>query len=283
LPTPLTTPAGKVIRERLLGFGDSDSGKTFNYLKIAEWHQRRGSDAVFYGICTPGNEWDRFFMPGAEFEQLENIHPIDVQDIQDYFDAYDEILKLVNRKLKKAGSDGAWVEDWLAMDVIDDAWKACANEYAQKQWGTDLGSKWNTEGGKYPVEGWEWGPINARYSAFAQNRLIRFPGHVMAMAWDKDLMEESKTGKGGETAEVRDLFGLLGKKPAGQKEDYKRFHTVLHFGKNPRGEFVVRTARDRQRPRLGEIVQRGQVEAYTPHKLKDFYMEYLVKTAGWKL
>lgn len=284
LPSPPTTRAGKPIRERILLYGDSDAGKTFNYLTTARWHQRRGSDAVFYGICTPGNEWDRFFAPGGEFEDLENVVPYDVQDIQEYFDAYDTIRKAVDAKLKRRGDKDA-IEDWLCVDVIDDAWKAAGDEYAKREWkGQDLGSKWAVEGGDYPVEGWEWGPINARYRAFAQNRVIRFPGHVMALAWDKALQEAAKsTGKGGETQEVRDTFALVGMKPAGQKEDYKRFHTLLHLAKNPKGEWVVRTARDRQRPRLGVVQERGRAVTYQPHKLRDFMLEYLVKTAGWKL
>jgi len=284
LPTPLTTPAGKVIRERQLLYGDSDAGKTYNYLKVAEWHQRRNSDAVFYGICTPGNDWDRFFMPGGEYEHLENVVPIDVEDIQDYFDAFDGIKAKALAKLKRGKHPDGWVEDWLCIDVIDDAWKAASDEHAKREWkGQDIGSKWAVEGGDYPVEGWEWGPINARYRAFAQNRLIRFPGHVMALAWDKPLSEASKSsGKGGETAEVRETFSLIERKPAGQKEDYKRFHTLLHLAKNAKGEWVIRTARDRQRPRLGEVVQRGKATIYVPHKLTDFYMEYLVRTAGWK-
>lgn len=274
MPSPPTTRAGKPIRERILLYGDSDAGKTYNFLTVARWHQRRGSDATFYGICTPGNEWDRFFMPGGEFEDLENVTCFDVEDIQDYFDVYD-------RKIKPY----AGAEDWLALDVIDDVWKAAQDEYAKREWkGKDLGTKWAVDGGDFPIEGWEWGTINARYRSFAQNRIARFPGHVMAMAWERTLAEPAKsTGKGGDPPEVRDVFGLIDRKPAGQKEDYKRFATLLHLAKSSRGEWVVRTARDRQRARLGEIVERGKVTTHYPARLTDFYRQYLVGIAGWKL
>lgn len=272
MPAPPTTRSGKPIRERIMVFGDSDAGKTFNYLKVAEWHQRRGSDATFYGLCTPGNEWDRHLMPGAEFGELENVEPIDVEGIQDYFDAYDKQI------LPHAGPD-----DWLAVDVIDDVWKACQDEYAAHEWkGKDLGSKWATEGGDFPIEGWEWGRINARYRAFVQNRIARFPGHIMVMAWEKDLMPDSKSGKMGESQEVKATFGLVGHKPAGQKDDYKRFATLLHLGKNAKGEHVIRTARDRQRPRLGNLVERGKVTSLFPVPATDFFRQYLVGIAGWK-
>jgi len=273
LPSPPTTRQGRSIRERILLYGDSDSGKTYNFLTVAKWHQRRGSPATFYGIVTPGNEWDRFFMPGGEFEDLENVVYFDVEDIQDYFDAYDKKIK-----------PRAKADDWLCLDVIDDGWKAAQDEYAKREWkGQDLGTRWAVEGGDFPVEGWEWGTINARYRAWVQNRVLRFPGHVMALAWDKDLMPDSRTGKSGEMQEIKETFGLLGHKPAGQKEDYKRFATLLHLGRNSRGEWVARTARDRQRERMGKIIEKGKAVTYQPQKMNDFMLDYLRRIAGWSL
>lgn len=273
MPTPPTTRTGRQVRERILLYGDSDSGKTYNFLKVAEWHQRRGSDAVFWGLCSPGNEWDRLLMPGAEFEHLENVRPFDVEDMQDYFDVYDGEIR-----------PHAKPEDWLAIDVIDAAWQAAQDEYAKREWkGRDLGSKWAAEGGQYPITGWEWGSINARYRAFIQNRVLRFPGHVMALAWEKELQDAAKSsGKGGEDQDVLDVFGLVGRKPAGQKDDYKRFSTLLHLAKSADGKHVVRTARDRQRPKLGRIVERGKAVSHYPVEVGDFFMTYLVKVAKWR-
>lgn len=276
MPTPPVIQMGqieKLVRERILLYGDSDSGKTYLYLTIARYYQMRKAKGTFYGLCSPGNQWDKFFGPGGEFEGLENVVPFDVEEIQDYFDKFDKKIK------PKATKD-----DWLCIDVISDVWGAAGDEYSKKEnKGRDLGEAWATTGGDYPVEGWQWGRINARYRSFAQNRLLRFPGHLVGLAWDKDLQEAAKSsGKGGESDEVRDLFGLIGKKPAGQKEDYKRFDTIIHLGVNGRGEHVARTARDRQRDRLGDVIQRGTAQVFRGQPISNFFLEYLVKIAGWK-
>lgn len=274
MPTPPLIKIGIVempAKEKILLYGDSDLGKTYNYLKIAEWHQRRGSKAKFYGICTPGNEWTKFWTPGGEFAHLTNVQFFPVTDIQDYFDAFDKHIK---RQAK--------TEDWLALDVIGDAWNASMEEYAEREWGTDLGSKWATEGGKYPIGGadWPWGSINARHKALIQNRMLRFPGHLMCMAWDKKLSTKEGEEKDQQALE---LFSLVGYKNVGQKDDYRRFDTVLHLSLNGEGKRVVRTVRDRGgRKRLGNVVQMGKSQAFHGVPVGDFFTQYLVGVAGWK-
>lgn len=274
MPEPRKSKAGHPIRERILLFGDSDAGKTWWLLKIAEWHQRRGSDAHFYGLCTPGNSWDVFFLPSAEFEDLDNVTFFEVTDAQDYFDIYDNKVKRQARP-----------QDWLSVDVLGDLRASTIDEGVKRDnRGRDLGSAWATTGGDYPVSGWDgWGPVNARYAAFTQNRLLPFPGHVLCMAWERDLAEPSKSsGRGGDSAEVRDLFGPIGAKPMGEKNDYKRFRTIIHLGKNGRGEHVARTARDKQRTRLGELVEIGKVTQFRGHKISNPYTDYLMKIGGWR-
>lgn len=275
MPSPPTSRAGNPIPERMLLFGDSDAGKTWWLLKIAEWHQKRGSDAHFYGLCSPGNTWDPFWLPGAEFEHLENVTYFNIgTDVQEYFDVFD-------RKVKSR----ARPQDWLAVDVIGDVRGAATDEYSYREFkGKDLGSAWGTTGGKYPIEGWEWGSINRRYAAFCQNRVLPFKGHVIAMAWDRDLHEAAKsTGKGGDTPHLRGVFEQVGKAPAGDKEDYKRFRTIIHLSKNGQGEHVARTVRDKGRPgRLGEVVEMGKVTQFRGHKITNPYTDYLMKIGGWK-
>lgn len=274
MPSPPVTRSGKPIKERILLYGDSDSGKTYNFLKIAQWHQRRGSSATFFGICSPGNEWDVFLAPGGEFEDLENVVAIDVDHIGEYYDAYDKRIK------PKAGP-----EDWLCVDVIGDAYNAAKDEYAQREWkGMDLGQKWGLEGGEYPITGWEWGPINARYNGLAQNRIMRFAGHVMVLAWDRELKDDSRSGRSGERDEIKQTFSMVGYRPDSQWDDYKRFKTIIHLSKNIRGDFVMRTARDKQRPIVGEVVEKGKANRiYKPAEVGDFMRTYLRAIAGWTL
>jgi|GEM_PF-2872690 len=275
MPAPpfVTLPNGRQAqaRETILVYGDSDVGKTFQYLKLADWHQRRGSDARFFGICTPGNDWTKFFLPGAEFEHLANVHFENATVIQDYFDVYDKVIKRARPK----------PHDWLNVDVLGDSWGAAQEEYAEREWGTDLGSKWATEGGRYPIGGadWPWGSINSRHKAFAQNRVIRFPGHLYCCAWDRAPGEKDDKDKLGQAT-----FGMIGRWPVGQKDEYRRFDTVIHLSFNGRHERVARTAKERGgRRRLGEVVQRGKAEPiHVGEPINDLFKDYLLKIARWK-
>lgn len=276
MPSPPIIKVGiydRPCKEAILVYGDSDLGKTFNYFKIAQWHQKRGSDALFYGICTPGNRWDKFFAPGAAFEGLENVRFWEVAEIQDYYDVY-------NKHIDKRGR----AQDWLAVDVLGDAWSAAQEEYSRREHGVDLGEKWGTEGGRIPISGkdWPWASINSRHAGFAQNRVLRFPGHVYCMAWDKslgDLDDEEKRDR-----QASKLFSVVGFKNEGQKSDYKRFDTILHVSVNGKGERVTRTVRDRDgRRRVGTLARVGNTDRYTGEAINDFFTDYLIKVAGWKL
>lgn len=279
MPTPVMTTTGKILRERIMLYGDSDSGKTYNFFKVAEWHQRRHSDAHFYGITTSGNgaSWDLFLM--GEFADLTNISFIEVETMPDYYTA-----------MEKIGKDVQPGKDWLCVDVIGDAWEDAQQDYARREWGMDISAKWMTEGGfKHPISAdagkekpWNWQPIKSAYFGFAKNRVMPFPGHVMVLAWDKQLPEEMKD------AEARNLFDPVGRMPVGRSDEYSRYNTIIHLGKNGSGEHVWRTVRDRQREhRLGILKEipkpGGGVEVRNvPEKAGDFMRDYLMRV-GWKL
>lgn len=276
MPTPPMSKANNPIPERILLFGDSDAGKTWWLLKIAEWHQKRGSDARFYGLCSPGNSWAPLCeLPGSEFKHLENVVYFNIGiDVQEYFDAFDKKIKPRARP-----------QDWFSVDVIGDVRGAAIDEYSYREFkGKDLGSAWGTTGGKYPVEGWEWGSINRRYAAFCQNRILPFPGHVLCMAWERDLREASKsTGKGGEDPDAQEMFGPIGKAPQGDNSDRGRFRTIIHLSKNGEGRHVARTARDKGRSgRLGELVRLGKTTKYKGQPITNPFLDYLVRIGGWK-
>lgn len=259
-PTCPTLPSGRPIHERLLLFGDSDGGKTRALLSIAKWHQKRGSDAVFY-VINNDYSFDRMMIPSGDFGDLENVVVENVVTMQEYIDA----AKSFQSKMRS--------HDWFTVDRLDAAWEAAQDEYAERKWGQDLGSYWATQGpvdsgDDYPIAGWDWGSINKRYRSLANNYVMRMPGHVMCMSGQSPLREASKRGKGGEDKYVGDLFSKIGYKPAGQKEDSKRFHSVIYMGKGLKG-WRMQRANDRERD--WEVKDVG-----------DFMKSYLISVAGWK-
>lgn len=274
MPSPPTTEGGKPRGERIMLVGDSDTGKSRHYLKVAEWHQRRKADIHFYGICTPGNEWDVLLAEGAEFEGLTNVTWDVVWEMQDWFDLY--------AKFRKAANQG----DFLCCDVQGDLWTDAQTEYERTEHGGDLSTRWitssvhpmitDTKEKKNP-----WTRINSRYNEFANNKLLRWPGHLVSLYWQTGIPDDL-TDKDKEAAS---LFGPFELMPLGNKKDYKRFHTILHLARNSQGEYVWRTIRDRQRKHLGTRVERKKFVTIKPEVCtgKDLFKDYLMPVGGWKL
>lgn len=267
-PTPPFTRAGTPIHERILLYGDSDAGKTRALLSIAKWHQKRGSDAVFY-VINNDFSMEAMLSPSGDFGELENIVVENVVDMDEYLSAAETFRK----KMRS--------HDWFTIDRLDGSWEAAQDEYSTRRWGKDLGSYWaqavdsRTGGEDFPIAGWDWGVINRRYRSLANNHMLRMPGNVLCMSGQTGLKVASKGGKGGEDPFTQSTFDRLGLKPAGQKEDAKRFNTVIHMGHGLRG-WRMRRANDRER-NWGV-----DGDAHPTLEVKDFMKDYLVRIAGWK-
>lgn len=259
---------GLVIPERTLVFGGPDSGKTHTLLTLAKWHQKLGSDAVFYVIATDLS-YDRMLGRGGDFSELENVDYKYVLTMQEFLDAA--------IKFKKLGREN----DWLSVDLLQDAWSAASAEYGERKYGVSLSQAWADQGdpGEYPISGWDYQMPNARYREFMQNNVIRFPGHVLCCTGERRLLGESQSGKTSEREEMQNIFGPIGLKPVGQRDDTFRFHTVLHLDRNGKGEWTIATARDKQRPRLGRVMTNGTMRGVP---VNDFFWDYLVEVAGWE-
>lgn len=270
---PIDKRFRKPVREMICLYGPPGGGKTHMFLTLAQWHQNLGSDRHFYIIST-----DQAYGPlltNDAFIDLENVTIEEPTDL-------DECIKYA-RQFRASSRPG----DWICADRIDHAWGWAQDEYAAalaRQQGTtieDMGDLWKVSGvsGDYPIKGWDWGGINARYRAF-RSTLTSSPAHLMVMAEAKELMGESSSGKTSEPDEIKAMFKHVGLKPTGQKEDPSVWHTIIHVdSKKPRRQDVI-TARDRwgNRRMLGIEMTNGK---YKPEKLDDFFMGYFVEVAGW--
>lgn len=270
---PIDKRFRKPVREMLCLYGPPGGGKTHMALTLASWHQTLGSDRHFYVLST-----DQSYGPlltNEEFIGLENITIEEPTDL-------DEAIK-VARRFRASSRSG----DWVFVDRIDHLWGWAQDEYAAalaRQQGTtieDMGDLWKVSGvnGDYPIKGWDWGGINARYRAF-RSTLTSSPAHLLVMTEEKALLGESASGKSSEPDEIKAMFRHVGMKPTGQKEDASVWHTIIHVeAKRPRQQHVI-TAKERwgNRPYLGNEMTNG---SYKSVKLDDFFMGYFVEVAKW--
>lgn len=267
---------GEIVRERLLGYGPPESAKSTAFLRLAKWYQDTETPGTFYVISTDlGYE---ALMMDPEFEGLENVavYDVDPSNMQEFIDA--------GKEIKKAGK----LTDWFSVDLMGDAWKASQDEYANistKGKIGDVGTLWKTSGNisDYPIVGWEWGMPNARYRFLLNNCVRSFKGHVFCVSGQKELLVTSSSGKTKESDLVKNSFSHVGMKPDTKADDEAyRFHTILHFSGNRARGFKLMTAKERFKYRrlMGKEMSNGQWQG---EPYEDFFMDYLVKVAKWKL
>ena len=278
---PPTNRNGEPIKEKQCLYGPPGIGKTHQYFTIAKWHQDLGSDAVFYGINTDTSYEVLHSNPG--FSELDNLVYEQAFDFQDFMN------------LTRQYKDKMRPQDWLSVDLHNAAWAAAQDEYARnlvdkrgEQKFDDLGEMWVAEGGTdYPIKGWDWGVINARYRRYANNLLLTLPGNLLLVCGQRQLMDPTDKMKEKEDPTVRrtrETFKHIGYAPEGQKEDPFRYHSYLHIDSrdNDTRKQMMSTAKERfgNRRMWGKKMGNGKVR---DEPIEDFFVDYLVNTAGWKM
>jgi hypothetical protein len=257
---PLHNPVP--VPERILAFGPAGSGKTSNLLHVAKMLKLSGSDAQ---VHIGDSDYALPRMLVGQYSDLDNVHFHPLIKWSDY-----EALAAIAPKLRP--------QDWLGIDVIGSAWTEVQDHFARevfndsianyfldvrKQQGRDAGKSLGA------LEGWtDWQVINAMYRQWITDCLFRIHANVYATAKSDNL---SNPNKPTEDITTRQMFARFDQKPIGQKDLPFQFHTVLFVTRDPRGNFIINTIKDRERTEL-----RGAT-------VSNFVTDYLVKIAGWKL
>lgn len=284
-PTPPLLPNGNRAKERIHTYGPPKIGKTHQLFRIAKWHQDLGSDAVFYGLNSD-TSWE-VLHSNPEFCDLTNLRYEDCNYLQDYYNHVRKFHELLRP------------QDWLCLDLADHMWTASQDEYARAKTKNEKGAKFedigdlwevsdSAETGKYPIEGWDWGMPNARYRTLANNYILRGAGHRFIISGQKKMQEPTAKMKEKEdetTKKRREMFEHIGIEPTGQKEDPFRYHTILHLDSNGEKKQKMSTAGERWGTRRwwGKAVGKGEVRTVRDEPFEDFFVDYLVKTAGWSM
>lgn len=249
---PFSPPT--IRRERILDLGPAGSGKTSNFLHIAQMSALTGSPSRFF-------VGDSDFAMDAMLPGYEAITPyLSISQLYDW-DDYMAFGKFLAANVTP--------DDWLCVDFIGSAWKAVQEYYVAQVFKKDIGDYFLAARKKEvaELEGWvDWQVINPLYQQWIMPLLFKLPCHKFCTA-KSDPLSDSKRPT--ESPQLRSMFLPYGIKPVGQKDLAFQFHTVLVSGRDAAGNRVINTVKDRQR-----IEVKGQV-------VTNFAQDYLMNVAGW--
>lgn len=247
--------------ERIIGMGGPGAGKTRVWLTIAEMMRKTHSENHMYVIDTD-RAADRMLEGFPDLKDWPNLHVHEVYEFGQYLETSDKLRKQVGKG------------DWMVADLFSTAWDEAQAYYTNEVIGKSradyflMKRKEMSESAKnfQPFEGWtDWTVIKPLYAEFANNVLFKHPGHVYLTTGLKavDRKQDSK--------DTVQAFGHIGYRPEGEKRAGHAVHTVLMLSQRKPGEWIMDTAKDRERT----------VQMSTP--VSNFAIDYLVKVAGWSM
>ncbi len=281
-----------ILLERVLSMGITGSGKSYQWLKLAEALLPTG--AKFRVIDTDN---DIIYMLYAKFPHLlpqngGNVYVMPAFDWPEYEEGVNwvqqknitpERLAILGPEITTAYKTPVQPKDWVVVDKVNNAWSTVQRYFTGEVFGANMGEYFLQtrkkiqaaggagKGGKQAssvsqeaLDGWkDWSVINKLYEDFINPLVYRVRCHVY-MATDVDTLDRTE-----KDPELISLFGELHLKPVGQKKLGGQMHTIFLLIPGTDRWFVT-TVKDRAgRPYFSKV------------PLKSLYMQYLVAKAGW--
>jgi len=276
-------------QERILAYGVSGTGKTYQWMEMALRLWSSGSKAKFRVLDT--DKCIKYMLnTNKNFSPLssERGGPVTVFPVSQWSDYMTALPKLIGDNKP---------DDWIVLDMADEPWSAVQRYFVDEVWGVDKGNYFlqarkkmevkidrveelrekaleaGKKGASLPrlpksitpeaLKGWiDWPVINALYDDFIIPITKRADCNLYATAKANAITED-------DDASLRALYGTNGSRPAGQKNLSHQFHTILLLMPGTNG-YYVSTQKDRANRAYFERSQ-----------LFSLYLQYLVGQAGW--
>lgn len=259
-------------RERILLYGEPGTGKSKQIIEIAKFLKATRSSSHMYVV---DNDRSYKLMVAAN-NVSDYVTVYEVYDYQDYIKAKAAIMPKL-KTYKWPGTDHLVSDDFYVCDLMSELWDTTQTYYTEKVFKGDMGAyfltvalnpKQDTE-----FDGWtDWKVINKLYFDFAKPFVYQSPCHVIACSSATAVVrKKDANAKVGDDKETVSIFGSVGYRPDGQKRLKHQFNTTIFMHKNPRGEFVMTSVKDRER------------ELFSSKRVNNFAIDYLKGVAGWQM
>lgn len=256
-------------REKILLFGEANSGKSSAWVSIAHWLAKTKSTAKVRVLDTD-MAWDAMYDPAIE--------PA-VEVVSSDKDNADEWPGIMQRFKKVSEPD-----DWVVIDMVDQPWEAARGWFWKTKEGDSLAEVYLRQttgdnvdiGGPY---GRNWDVINKLYDDMV-HPFFSARCHKLACTPAQEIWVD----KGGLAANKSDQEWVRFKyKPRGQNRLAHGFHTILLAQRIPSGrdqEWVLTTTKERGP--IG-LPKRVELKGEPVTENMGFVGSYLTKVAGWRL
>lgn len=258
---PLVEPSrnGTIRREKLELCGGAGVGKTTAALSIALWAHRSGDARKFHFLDFDDSLGDLLMDPA--YAELDNIveYPASM--------TWEEWLEAAEKATASAQRG-----DWIIGDMIGRGWRVVQEWEAREARGTTRKESLLTAA-KAGKTGWDltretnWPVVNAAWDEFIKPLLLASPAHLFFTTEVQDIGSEAQRKESPDVTAARREFGRF--IPVGQKHLPYQMRSVLRLDRMARGR-VLYTLKDRAR------------EEMQATDMKDFFLDYCCKVAGWK-
>jgi hypothetical protein len=261
--------------EKILWFGESNSGKTHGYLEILGYLKKIGTPPEKVCMCVVFSDRATGFTKLYGLipkEYVNNVHIFPVNDYEDMVKATGTSEKILMEHFKKTGTHG-----WLIVELLEEAWRMSQDNYSRKAFGETLAdlmsakrraieelqsvkSEDKKESAYQALEGWrDWTVIKYYHNFNWIDRIKKMPFNVGATAEIKDLDNPDS------------IFAPIKVRPAGEKDNTHRFDTII-YKKHVGDKFYQRCFKLTGYSRLYSDVDITDKNGYDMHKkiLKNF-------------
>jgi len=218
--------------EKILWYGESNSGKTRGYLDVLRYLKKIGTPPEKVCMCiifsdrATGITKLYHLIPK---EYVKNIYIFPVNDYEDLVKATGNAERILLEHHKKTGTHG-----WLISELLEESWRMAQDYYSRQAFGETLAdlmsakrraiadlksvkSEDKKESAYQVLEGWrDWTVIKFYHNFNWIDRIKKMPFNV------------------GATAEIREIdnpdsiFYSVKVRPAGEKDNVHRFDTIIY-------------------------------------------------------
>lgn len=231
----------KGIKEAILLYGASGSGKTKAWLDMANKIYKSGSPAHFFAIDTDY----AVALNGEHYPELMDSGRLHFEECLGFAEiaaATEKFKKLIDPRR----------DDWFVIDKIGDAWAKIPEYYVETRLKTTLdelekGYRGSSKRGEEYRSGnalleYYAGGISPLYQSWEDKVIYGSKCNVLFTAGEKDIV--SDTGRMDDSEEAKLMFGKF--KPDCNKNTPFKFHTILRTSHPYQDKWALTTIRERR-------------------------------------